>query len=511
MRNKWFRAIFRQRVLVILQILLQVLLLVHLIADSGRASRIFSNVMTAISLIAALSIVAKKNKGAYKLTWVFLILLFPLFGGAFYLIFSFQNSTRRFSERIESAENKAHLLLAKPGDAYSLAEEEIPDKIAQVRYLQQFAGFPIYANTETRYFSPGEELLPVLLEELEKAEKYIFLEYFIVQEGQMWNSILEVLKRKAAQGVVVRLIYDDMGCFLILPKDYAKTLESYGIECTVFNPFRPVMTVKQNNRDHRKIAVIDGKVAFTGGINLADEYINAYEKHGHWKDSAVMLRGKGAWSFTLIFLQMWMLCKGCDEDFDRYYPWNDAPPELPCTGFVQPYADSPTDTDNVGEHVYLQIINSARDYVYITTPYLIVDDSMLSALSLAAKSGVDVRIITPKIWDKKLVHVTTRSYYRELTRAGVRIYEYTKGFMHSKTFVSDDTTATVGTTNLDFRSLYLHFECGVRMYGTNAVTQIKDDFLRTLNSCQLITDEDCECSLIMKLVQDILRLFAPLM
>ena len=317
MRNKWFRAIFRQRVLVILLILLQVLLLVHLIADSGRASRIFSNVMTAISLIAALSIVAKKNKGAYKLTWVFLIQLFPLFGGAFYLIFSFQNSTRRFSERIESAENKAHLLLAKPGDAYSLAEEEIPDKIAQVRYLQQFAGFPIYANTETRYFSPGEELLPVLLEELEKAEKYIFLEYFIVQEGQMWNSILEVLKRKAAQGVVVRLIYDDMGCFLILPKDYAKTLESYGIECTVFNPFRPVMTVKQNNRDHRKIAVIDGKVAFTGGINLADEYINAYEKHGHWKDSAVMLRGKGAWSFTLIFLQMWILCKGCDDDFDR--------------------------------------------------------------------------------------------------------------------------------------------------------------------------------------------------
>lgn len=253
--------------------------------------------------------------------------------------------------------------------------------------------------------------------------------------------------------MTVRLIYDDMGCFLTLPKDYPAQLKSFGIECTIFNPFRPLLTVKQNNRDHRKIAVIDGKVAFTGGINLADEYINAIEKHGHWKDASVMVKGKAAWSFTLIFLQMWETCTHIDEDYKKFYPWKDQECPITAHGFVQPYADSPMDTENVGEHVYLQILNNAKNYVYINTPYLIVDDSMVSALCLAAKSGVDVRIVTPHRWDKWLVHMTTRSYYRTLIEAGVKIYEYTNGFIHSKTFVSDDHIATVGTTNLDFRSL----------------------------------------------------------
>lgn len=253
--------------------------------------------------------------------------------------------------------------------------------------------------------------------------------------------------------MTVRLIYDDMGCFLTLPKDYPAQLKSFGIECTIFNPFRPLLTVKQNNRDHRKIAVIDGKVAFTGGINLADEYINAIEKHGHWKDASVMVKGKAAWSFTLIFLQMWETCTHIDEDYKKFYPWKDQECPITAHGFVQPYADSPMDTENVGEHVYLQILNNAKNYVYINTPYLIVDDSVVSALCLAAKSGVDVRIVTPHRWDKWLVHMTTRSYYRTLIEAGVKIYEYTNGFIHSKTFVSDDHIATVGTTNLDFRSL----------------------------------------------------------
>lgn len=275
--------------------------------------------------------------------------------------------------------------------------------------------------------------------------------------------------------------------------------------------FRPVLTVKQNNRDHRKIAVIDGKVAFTGGINLADEYINAIEKHGHWKDAAVMLKGKAAWSFTLFFLQMWGMCTSTDEDYGAFYPWKDQDCPITAKGFVQPYADSPTDTENVGEHVYLQILNNAKEYVYINTPYLIVDDSMLSALCLAAKSGVDVRIVTPHRWDKWAVHMTTRSYYRELIKAGVKIYEYTNGFIHSKTFVSDDNTATVGTTNLDFRSLYLHFECGALLYDTDAVMEVKDDFLQTLDICQEITEKDCNANIVVRLFQDILRLFAPLM
>ena len=247
----------------------------------------------------------------------------------------------------------------------------------------------------------------------------------------------------------------------------------------------------QNNRDHRKIVSIDGKVAFTGGINLADEYINAVEKHGHWKDASIMVTGRAAWSFTLMFLQMWEICIGTDEDYILYYPWKDSPCPVQSDGFVQPYADSPMDKENVGEHVYMQIINNAKKCVYINTPYLIIDDSMVSALCLAAKSGVDVRIVTPHIWDKKLVHMTTRSYYRELISAGVKIYEYSKGFIHSKTFVSDDRVGTVGTTNLDFRSLYLHFECGTLLIDNRAVMEIKEEFLKTLEICQPVTLEEC--------------------
>lgn len=351
-------------------------------------------------------------------------------------------------------------------------------------------------------------MLEALLPELERAEKYIFIETFILEEGIMWDSILEVLKRKAAQGVLVRVLYDDMGCFLTLPPDYAQKLAQYGIEAAVFNPFQPFLTVKQNNRDHRKITVIDGKVAFTGGINLADEYINAVEKYGHWRDSAIYLRGDAAWSFALIFLQMWQLVTKQREDIDQYRPATDFTTH---DGFVQPYADSPTDDDNVGEHVYLQIINNAKRYLYINTPYLIVDDSMISALCLAAKSGVDVRILTPHRWDKRIVHFTTRSYYRELLRSGVKIYEYTIGFNHAKTFVSDDAVATVGTTNLDFRSLYHHFECGTVLYGSRAVMEVKEDFLNTLPICHEITQQELRSNVFVRMAQDVLRLFAPLM
>lgn len=351
----------------------------------------------------------------------------------------------------------------------------------------------------------------VLLSELKKAQNYIFLEFFIVQEGVMWDSILAILKEKARQGVKVRLIYDDMGCFFLLPGDYPKQLAKYGIESALFNPFRPFLTAKQNNRDHRKIISIDGKTAFTGGINLADEYINVIEKHGHWKDSGIVINGKAAWSFTLMFLEMWEICTGCNETYASYYPGLDALCSTVSDGFVQPYADSPMDTENVGEHVYLQILNQAQDYVYINTPYLIVDDSMISALSLAAKRGVDVRIVTPHKWDKWMVHMTTRSYYYELIKAGVKIYEYTNGFIHSKTFVSDDRIGTVGTTNLDFRSLYLHFECGALLFDNAVVMEIKKDFLNTLKVCQSVTEKDCRSNVAVRLFQDILRLFAPLM
>lgn len=511
MGQKWFRILFRRRILVVLLLLLQAWLLVHIINNGSQASVLFGWILTAISFCVVLGIISKKDKGAFKLMWVFQILLFPVFGGLFYLLFTFQSSTKRFSKRVASTECKAKKLLSMPGDGYDDASMSIPQHLPQIQYLQKFAGFPIYTASTTKFLSPGEVKFEKLLQELEKAEKYIFMEYFIVQEGFMWNTILEVLKRKASQGVKIRLMYDDMGCFFLLPKDYPKQLEEFGIECVIFNPFKPLLTTIQNNRDHRKIAVIDGKVAFTGGINLADEYINQIEKHGHWKDASIMVEGKAAWSFTLMFLQMWELSTGADEDYSAYYPWKGTPCLTQSDGFVQPYADSPMDKENVGEHVYLQIINNAKKYVYINTPYLIIDDSMVSELALSAKSGVDVRIVTPHRWDKWLVHMTTRSYYRELIHAGVKIYEYSRGFIHSKTFVSDDRTATVGTTNLDFRSLYLHFECGVWMCDSTAVMEVKEDFLNTLKVCQQITEEDCAVRFPMRLFQDVLRIFAPLM
>lgn len=511
MKRKWYRTLLRRRVWVILLLAVQVLFFVALLNNSTRAYATIGRILSAVSFFVALYILSKKDKGCFKLTWVFLILLFPLFGGLFYLISNFQASTRWFRKYVARTEDRAWEYLALPGTGYDQAAAAIPEHLPQISYLQNFAGFPIYTNTATQYLSPGERKWEALLRELEKAENYIFLEYFIVEEGTMWNSVLEILRRKAAQGVLVRVMYDDVGCFLTMPRDFPARLKEMGMECMVFNRFRPLLTATQNNRDHRKIASIDGKVAFTGGINLADEYINAYEKHGHWKDAAVMVEGKAAWSLTLFFLQMWSLCTRTAEDYAAYYPWTDAPCTVPSDGFVQPYADSPMDKENVGEHVYLQIINNAKSYLYINTPYLIIDDSMVSALTLAAKSGVDVRIVTPHRWDKWLVHMTTRSYYRELISAGVKIYEYSKGFIHSKTFVCDDCTATVGTTNLDFRSLYLHFECGVWMHGSKAVMEVKEDFLETLKICEEITEADCKCGLVKTLFQDVLRVFAPLM
>lgn len=511
MQKKWVRALLRRRVMVALLILMQLSLWIYLIILGGRRSSLISGLCSLISILVAVSIINKKEKPAYKLTWIFLILSVPVVGGLFYLLFARQSSARWYKREIEKTRERARPFLTQDGETMKSFLEEAPEYAHQVRYLQGYAGFPLYRRTATEYLTPGEEKFRRLLEELEKAEKYIFLEYFIVQEGVMWDAVLQILRRKAASGVEVRVMYDDMGCFLILPAGYQKKLESMGIQCVVFNPFRPVLSAIQNNRDHRKIASIDGKVVFTGGVNLADEYINTFEKYGHWKDASIMLKGEAAWSMTMMFLQMWDLCRRTQTDYEAYRPWREEPCAVPSDGYVQPYADSPMDAENVGEHVYLQMINGARDYLYINTPYLIVDDNMLSALRLAAKSGVDVRIVTPHRWDKHLVHLTTRSYYRELIQSGVRVYEYSKGFLHSKTFVSDDRTATVGTINLDFRSLYLHFECGVWMYGSSAVAAVKEDYLKTLEICQEITLEDCKNSWLMRLFQEVLRVFAPLM
>ena len=516
MEKQWVRILFRQRLLIIALIFVQLIFLLFLVARTDMTFRYVDFVLRGLSIVVCIYILNKQTKSAYKLTWIFLILLVPIFGGLVYVFFHIQYSPRKLKRQAAEANRRYRPLFAPAGDALSDLALEHRECLPQVSYLQNYAGYPVYKNTQTVYFNSGECFFERTLLELEKAEKYIFMEFFILRQGKMLDPILEILSRKAAEGLDIRIIYDDLGCFMSLPPDFSKFLEQRGIKCLVFNPFKPILSSHQNNRDHRKIISIDGKTAFTGGANLADEYINARERFGHWKDAAIMIQGMAAWSLTLIFLDMWNLGKKTQDTPLSFYPWKDPEgrPEgcsIESDGYVQPYADSPFDDDNVGEHVYIQIINNAKEYIYINTPYLVVDDNLFSALSLAAKSGVDVRIITPYRWDKKIMAIASRSYYRQLINAGIKVFEYVKGFNHSKTFVSDDRVATVGTTNLDFRSLYLHFECGIWMYKTASIADIKDDFINTLPVCREITLRDCSRNAVQRIMQDVLRLFAPLM
>ncbi|MGE4353974.1 MAG: cardiolipin synthase [Oscillospiraceae bacterium] len=512
MNNRpWWRKLFVRRAIISILIIAQIAVLIFMLVDQTSASAWLGPALQVLSVVLVLQIVNTKEKSGYRMVWVVLILLVPVAGIPFYFLFRVQSGTKRLNRRIREIEFKAQPCFELNPSCYEEAKRQCQCHRTGLSYLQNYTRFPVCCQTQTQYYSPGEQFFEALLVDLEKAEHYIFLEYFIVREGEMLSRVLEILERKVASGVDVRLLYDDMGCFLSLPVNFAQAMEKKGIKTSVFNPFTPFISAMQNNRDHRKICSIDGKIAYTGGINLADEYINYIEKYGHWKDSALRLEGCGAWNLTVIFLEQWELTRRKKEDYLRFYPWHTAKCEIENDGFVLPYADSPIDNENVGEHVYLQIINTARDYLYICSPYLIVDDTLASSLALAAKSGVDVRIITPDRADKRFVHFTTQSYYRQFIEAGVRIYQYTNGFMHSKTFVSDDVVATVGTTNLDYRSLYLNFECGVWMYDSKAVNQVKQDFLKTLEACHEIDAKACHCSGIRRLWQELLRLFAPLM
>jgi cardiolipin synthase len=350
--------------------------------------------------------------------------------------------------------------------------------------------------------------------EIAEAKRFIFLEFFIIERGEMWDSILELLESKSREGVEVRIMYDGMGSFTVLPYNYIKVLQEKGLKAKVFSPIKPVISSYQNNRDHRKILVIDGHTAFTGGINLADEYINRKVRFGHWKDTGIMLKGDAVTSFTMMFLQMWNISEKEPEKYDIYLrdPEYFYPLELNMDGFVIPYGDSPLDKESVGEEVYLDIINNARYYVHIMTPYLILDYEMVKALTFAAKRGVDVSIILPHIPDKKYAFLLAKSHYGELIRAGVKIWEYTPGFMHAKVFTSDDTKAAVGTINLDFRSLYLHFECGTYLYRNEVIRDVERDYQETLSLCRRISLEDIPNDpWYERFAGRALRLFAPLM
>ncbi|MBQ4601634.1 MAG: cardiolipin synthase [Clostridia bacterium] len=505
--KKLLKILLNRRMIVILLLLVQVITIVGFIL--GRLGHIMP-LFEVLSLLVVLYVVNRRDKPAYKIAWIIIMLTVPVFGGLLYIMITWQSKSGAFRKYIKKGEDHARSYIPVDRDVIERFNTDAPGHLPQVNYLTNFARFPMYDNSVTEYFSPGEVFLPVYMRELEAAKEFIFLEFFIINtEDRVWRDILDILKRKASEGVEVRIMYDDLGCIGAVPDDYTKTLAEMGIKCTVFNPFRPFWSSVQNNRDHRKITVIDGKTAFTGGINLADEYINEKERFGYWLDSAVSLKGEAVNSFTVMFLELWNGSNRLKEDFSLYL--RHTPKGTYADGYILPYADAPTDDENVCEHVYMQIINNAKHYVYIETPYFIIDDSMLSAIILAAKSGVDIRIITPAVPDKKLVHMTTRSYYDALIKAGVRVYEYTPGFVHSKLVVSDDDTATVGTANFDFRSLYLHYECGELIFNSSAVEAIKQDFLNALPLCREIKKEDTKRNIFVRFGQSVLRIIAPLL
>lgn len=382
----------------------------------------------------------------------------------------------------------------------------------QSQYIANNTFLPVYNNTFNKYFESGEVFFNSLVEDLKTAKNFIFLEFFIIGNGVLWNSILDILKQKVKEGVEVRVIFDDVGSFKVLPYKYNKVLENFGIKCVVFNPITPVLSLVHNNRDHKKIAIIDGKIAYTGGVNIADEYINKLQKFGHWKDNGIKLTGDATKSYTLMFLETWHYFRDSSEDCSIYL---NTPPIIGdgnYNGYVHPYVGDPMSDNNVSRNIYINIINNAIDYIYITTPYFAVDQDFFSALATASKRGVDVRIITPHIPDKTYIFRVTQSYYKELIKHGIKVYEYTPGFMHAKTLIADDKIATVGTVNFDYRSFYHNYECGVWLYDTDSINDIKNDVEKTFEKSLEIDENFIKTNInfIKRLCGEVLKLFAPL-
>ncbi len=494
-------------VLVGLQIAVYVLLFTAL-AGTAYYSAV-NSLLTVLSVAAVLWIVGNHSNPGYKIGWIIIVLALRPFGAVAYVLLGGNRLSRYSQRRLGNMEHiMKRCLDADCGRSAALEALAGPDAGRMAHYLESRAACPAYANTATRYYPLGDLCYEDILAALRGAKHFIYIEYFIIEEGVLWNSVLEILRDKAAEGVEVRVIYDDIGSIFTLPTGYPARLEKMGIHCRAFNRLVPVLSLRQNNRDHRKYMIIDGEVAFTGGINMADEYINAKKRFGHWKDSAIRLEGDAVWSMTVSFLAMWDF-----ETNETEYALPERPaPAGNAGGYVQPYHDCPLDGEPVGLTVYLNLINRAKRYVYITTPYLVIDYSMTMALTTAAKSGVDVRIITPHIPDKKTVFEVTRAHYQELLEAGVRIFEYTPGFIHSKNMVADDQYGVVGTVNMDYRSMFLHFENGVLLYDTASVDDIRDDFLDTQAKSVEVTLKDCaRMPWYRRALRAALRVLAPLL
>lgn len=516
--NRHFHIIFQRMVYVLLFASIQIAVLIWLLVSVSRLTPLFWLLWILLPLPVAVHIINKNSNPAIKIAWLIPLFTLPIFGGLLYLMFGGHHKNRRLNDAGVNMRTQYEMM---QGDALPHGAIRTQDDAAMAlhgrdaalisHYIKYASGCPPIGNTATDYYPTGEAMFAALCEALARAERYIFLEYFIIEEGTFWNTVLDILTERAAAGVEVRVMYDDFGSMLTLPIAYERTLRERGIKAHVFNPFNTVLSPRPNNRDHRKITVIDGNVAFVGGINLADEYINVREKHGHWKDTAVRLTGDAAWSVAVQFLAVWDADTRTGTDYQLYLPAKTDAPRIE-NGIVQPYTDLPADGELVGETVYFQMITRAERYIYLTTPYLILDHELLGALQTAAKSGIDVRIVTPHIPDKKSVFFLTRSHYQPLLDAGVRIYEYTPGFIHAKSMVTDDRFAVVGSINFDYRSLYLHLENAVWMYNTSSVTAVRDDIVSTIAQSEEVHEDVLgKMTFVRRLWLSILRTFAPLM
>ena len=506
-----FHMVFSRAFIVVALFLIQIFVLAATVTYLQEYATIINTAFFVLKVGCVIYIINSNSNPAFKITWILVIFVLPIFGAAFYVYLKLQPGTKVLEYQLHDMEKKTMPYMQQDEEVIEALKVSKSAHANLANYLNNQVSFPTYRNTAVTYFASGEEKFEEMKNQLRKAEKFIFLEYFIVEKGTMWNEILSILKEKVWEGVEVRFMYDGMCSVMQMPYGYEKEMKRVGIKCKLFSPIRPILSSYQNNRDHRKICVVDGRVAFTGGINLADEYINVKERFGHWKDTAVMLEGEAVQSFTMMFLQMWNVNERRQESFAKYLTPKSAEVKIEL-GFVLPYADSPFDHENIGKQVYLHILNHAKKYVHIMTPYLIIDNETMDALTYVAKCGIEVIIIMPHIPDKWYAFVVAKTYYKKLIEAGVKIYEYTPGFVHAKVFVADNDTATVGTINLDYRSLYHHFECGAFIYHNTVVWDVEKDFQNTLKKCQLVTLEELKSrSLLEKAVGSLLKLIAPLM
>ena len=508
-KHQLLRVIFSRSTVILLALLLNFLLMFAVLMPWMQKLPILLGGVEVFTALMLIHVLNSRDNPSIKLSWCIVIAILPVFGAALYLFTRFDLGHRL--ARLVQGETRrtSAIYISHPGPAMEKLKQCDRDFHNLAHYMYRHGGYPVYENTTVQYFPLGEDKFTEMLIQLEKAEKFIFLEYFFIGPSYMWDTILEILKRKAKHGVEVRVMYDGSCAVSFLPYSYPKELAAFGIQAKMFSPFLPFISTHYNNRDHRKILVIDGHTAFTGGVNLQDRYINRKEVYGHWKDTAVMVQGDAVRSFTLMFLQMW----NANEKVKTYEPYLPVCRKMEgAEGFVIPYGVSPIDGENMGKLVYLNMIHQAKEYLYIMTPYLILDSEMNTALQFAAKRGVDVRLILPHIPDKKSAFALAKSHYPELVQAGVKIYEYTPGFIHAKTFLSDDTAAVVGTVNLDYRSLYLNFECAAYLYKVPALQEIRRDFEETLKKSHLITPEDIRNEkLSTRLTARLLKIIAPLM